>query len=265
MRALWLPDILTDAGFDVHVEPGWETRGSANWGPIKAIVCHHTAWPLNSQDYPSLRLVRDGRLPPDPSPVPGPLSQLGLGRSGKVYVLASGRANHAGVGSTPKGVVTFAGSSESIGIEAEHPGGSHTWTPVQYDAYVRLCVALADHLNLKTTQVLGHKEWAPGRKPDPNFPMALFRGDIERTRKEDEMAQFTEAEVQTLRELVNSINSVGSSGYFAEQIIRDIRKNVITKDELDTALAKLGGTGGGITQEQADARYVRSGQPVRIN
>ncbi len=45
MRALWLPDILTDAGFDVHVEPGWDKRGSDNWGPIKAVVCHHTAWP----------------------------------------------------------------------------------------------------------------------------------------------------------------------------------------------------------------------------
>lgn len=188
MRALWLADVIRDGGMQVVEVAGWQTRGSDNWGPVKALMAHHTATPASRPgDYPSLAIVRDGRLPPDPSPVPGPLSQLGLGRSGTVYVIASGKANHAGVGRTPPGVVTFAGSTESLGCEAEHPGGNAPWTPRQYDAYVQLFSIVADHLNLKTSQVVGHKEWAtpPGRKPDPTFPMGSFRADIDRVRSPD--------------------------------------------------------------------------------
>jgi hypothetical protein len=130
---------------------------------------------MTTTDYPSLALVRDGR--PD---VPGPLSQLGLGRSGRWYVIASGRANHAGMGHWPG----LAGSSESIGIEAEHPGGSTPWTDVQYDSYVAGVAALVDHLGSDTI-VIGHKEWAPTRKVDPTFDMSQFRRDV--TEWNDEM------------------------------------------------------------------------------
>lgn len=174
MRALWLPDVLRDSGLDVTVEPGWETRGISSWGPIKGVMCHHTATsPLAVGDYPSMRIVRDGRLPPDPSPVPGPLSQLGLGRSGRWYVIASGRANHAGAGSWSG----LAGSAESIGIEAEHPGGPHPWDQNQYESYVRGVATLKRHLG-PATIVIGHKEWAPTRKTDPSFSMSTFRADV---------------------------------------------------------------------------------------
>ncbi len=42
---------------------------------------------------PSLGVIRDGR-----PGLKGPLSQLGLGRDGAYYVIAAGRAQHAGRG-----------------------------------------------------------------------------------------------------------------------------------------------------------------------
>lgn len=172
MRLDSLPDMLS--GFDRHVEAGWASRGYDFAHPIRGVVCHHTATPASaSGDYPSLRIVRDGR--PD---LPGPLSQLGLGRSGKVYVIASGRANHAGAGSWKD----WLGNRDTIGIEAEHPGGSYPWTAVQYDAYVALCATLRDAFGLTTADIIGHKEWAPTRKPDPTFNMDTFRARMEQNR-----------------------------------------------------------------------------------
>lgn len=171
-RLLWLPDVIRDAGFDIHVEPGWETRGKTFYRSVKGVVCHHTATPQSRRgDYPSLQIVRDGRVD-----VPGPLSQLGLGRSGKkVYIIASGRANHAGAGSWPG----FYGNTDLIGIEAEHPGGSYGWPVDQYDAYVVLVEVLLKQLGKPAANAIGHKEWAPTRKVDPNFSMDRFRKDVE--------------------------------------------------------------------------------------
>lgn len=163
-----LADACRASGLRVVETPGWRTRGHGQMSSVETVVCHHTATPASAPgDYPSLRIVRDGR-----TGLPGPLSQLGLGRSGRVYVIAAGLAYHAGATRT---------SAESngcaIGIEAEHPGGSTPWGDRQYDAYVRLCAALCEHYRLTPARVLGHREVAvpPGRKPDPTFDLAAFR------------------------------------------------------------------------------------------
>lgn len=176
MRLTWLPDVISDAGLTVKVEPGWASRGAEFTEPIRGIVAHHTATPATAPgDYPTLRIVRDGR-----SDLPGPLAQLGLGRSGTVYVIASGRANHAGVGHWP-GIL---GNADTIGIEAEHPGTiSHPWPTVQLAAYYQLCAALADRLDLPTDRIIGHKEWAPSRKIDPvGIDMSHFRDSVQALR-----------------------------------------------------------------------------------
>lgn len=54
--------------------------------------------------------------------------------------------------------------------------------------------------------------------------------------KEEDRMAFTVKQEKVLKDLVASIESVDSSGYFAEGIIADMRKNVVTKDELDAAI-----------------------------
>lgn len=165
-----LADICRTSGLKVVEHPGWKTRGHGDLdrADIRTIVVHHTATPNSLEgDYPTMATVRDGR-----TGLPGPLSQLGLGRSGTVYVIAAGVSYHAG-----KTHSTDQNNWHAIGIEAEHPGGSTPWPPGQYSAYVRLCAALAKGYGLDVSRVQGHKEVAEptGRKSDPNFEMAQFR------------------------------------------------------------------------------------------
>lgn len=171
-----LADILRNAGLTVEEVEGWKTRGHGVMTSVKGILAHHTAGAATG-DFPSLRIVRDGR--PDLS---GPLSQLGLGRSGKWYVIAAGKSYHAGATIDD----SIFGNSNAIGIEAEATGvpstnvGHANWPEVQYQSYIRGVKALQAAYGIPAARVLGHKEAAvpAGRKPDPNFSMAEFRAAL---------------------------------------------------------------------------------------
>lgn len=179
---VWLADVLKDAGLKVAEQPGWMTRGKANVGPIKGVMCHHTAGGLEG-NMPSLRVVTEGR--PDLS---GPLSQLCLGRDGTFFVVAAGRANHAGRGSW-QGVTS--GNTHFVGIEAENSGHKpphargETWPAVQMEAYARGVAALLRHVDAGADMCCGHGEYAlpAGRKNDPLFDppmtMAAFRAQVQ--------------------------------------------------------------------------------------
>lgn len=167
------------SGLPYTLVPGWNNRGRREMSDIRVITAHHTATPRSLRptiDYPTMNVVKDGR-----PGLPGPLAQLGLGRSGRVYVIASGVANHAGVSRSSSWT-----NSHAIGIEAE--GAMEKWPQRQYDAYVRLCRALADEFGVP---VMGHKETAspPGRKNDPSFNMTQFRADIARAHLQPETPQ----------------------------------------------------------------------------
>lgn len=168
-----LADILRGAGLEVVEVAGWKTRGHGVMSAVRSILVHHTAG-ASTGDYPSLTVVRDGR-----TDLPGPLSQLGLSRTGKWYVIAAGKSYHAGATIDD----SIYGNSYSIGIEGEATGlpatneGHAYWPEIQYQSYVRGVRALQKAYGIPTSRVLGHREAAvpAGRKPDPNFSMAEFR------------------------------------------------------------------------------------------
>ena len=91
----WLADVLRAAGLNVAEQPGWKERGRGDVGEIKGVICHHTAGPPTG-NMPCLDVVTNGRT--GANALAGPLSQLCLGRDGTFYVVAAGRANHAGAG-----------------------------------------------------------------------------------------------------------------------------------------------------------------------
>jgi len=172
-----LADILRDAGLDVIEVDGWKTRGHSAMRSVKGILVHHTAGSATG-DFFSLEVVRDGR-----TDLPGPLAQLGLGRTGRWYVIAAGRCYHAGQTIDD----SIFGNYNAIGIEAESTGipadeiGHKYWPEVQWQSYVRGVQALQAAYGVPTEHVLGHKEAAfpLGRKPDPNFSMDEFRAALE--------------------------------------------------------------------------------------
>ncbi|MEA3061722.1 MAG: hypothetical protein QOJ94_1503 [Sphingomonadales bacterium] len=164
----WLPEVLRSAGLKVAEQPGWLTRGGP-MGQVRGVICHHTAGPRGG-NMPSLGIVTRGR-----SDLPGPLAQLGLGRDGTYYVIAAGRANHAGRGIW-RNIST--GNSSFIGIEAENCGtADDPWPEVQMEAYARGVAAILRRLGSDAGLCCGHKEYAlpRGRKPDPLFDMDEFR------------------------------------------------------------------------------------------
>lgn len=168
-RQLWLADKCREWGLVVSETVGWRERGKAAINP-RVLVLHHTAGPAKG-DYPSLGVVTNGR--PD---VPGPLANIGLGRTGTVYVIASGVSNNAGKGSW----CGVSGNANTIGIEAESVGTKDDWTPAQRLAYPLLCAALLDGMGRDTGWMCGHKEWTP-RKIDPAFwDMDVMRRDVQK-------------------------------------------------------------------------------------
>jgi N-acetyl-anhydromuramyl-L-alanine amidase AmpD len=169
----WLPTVLLDAGLKVAEQPGWQMRGRGDVGVIEGVICHHTAGPKTGI-MPSLAVVTNGR--PD---LPGPLSQLCLGRDGTFFIVAAGRANHAGAGNW-QGITT--GNGSFIGIEAENTGhttgpNADPWPAVQMDAYRRGVAAILKEIKADSIMCCGHKEYAlpVGRKIDPMFDMDDFR------------------------------------------------------------------------------------------
>jgi len=134
-------------------------------------MVHHTVGPRQG-NMPSLKVLRDGR-----AGLQGPLAQLGLGRDGTWYVIAAGRANHAGAGSW-KGVSD--GNSHFIGIECENTGGTDDlpWPAVQLTALRHGMAALLRHAGLGADACAGHKEYAPQRKIDPLLDMAELRREV---------------------------------------------------------------------------------------
>jgi peptidoglycan hydrolase-like protein with peptidoglycan-binding domain len=167
---VWLPEVLRNAGLKVAEVEGWANRGRGEMGRISGVMCHHTGT-STAGNMPTLNMLKTGR-----SDLPGPLAQLGLGRDGTFYVVAAGRANHAGGGKWG-GLAT--GNSNFIGIEAENGGRpSDAWPDVQMDAYSRGVAAILRYVGEGPEMCCGHKEYAPDRKIDPLFDMSRFRSTI---------------------------------------------------------------------------------------
>ena len=224
-----LAEACRKSGLPVQEVPGWRTRGHGNLYELQTIAVHHTATAKTAPgDYPSLGVVRDGR-----PGLPGPLSQLGLGRSGTVYVIAAGVAYHAGA--------TFEQRQDNwhaLGIEAEH-NGLDPWPVALVDAYARLCAALCEHYDLPPERVLGHKEIATprGRKTDPNFDMGAFRARVTEHLQGDDM---TDDDRELLRQIAADTKALRrSTAKVREKLARLIQKGSATRDDLADLLAAL--------------------------
>ena len=167
---------LRDYGLKVELYRGWQTRGSSSFAPRCAVV-HHDAIPTRWVAPPSILI--NGR-----SDLPGPLCNFALNAAGTVWMIAAGRANHAGTG----GWHGCVGNSSAWGTEAQNAGtGSQVWPDAQLDAYVALNAACCDFSNFDPSMVCRHAEWT-SRKIDAAGPwqgggnwsddMGRFRLDV---------------------------------------------------------------------------------------
>jgi hypothetical protein len=173
-----LADVLRAGGLRVVEIDGWKWRGYLNqqMAGVRSVITHWTATnPGAGGDYPTLGTILNGT-----ASTPGPLAQLGLGRSGTFYVCAAGLCNHAGV-------VDHVDHSNplAIGIEAEYHPDQGAWPDVQQRAYERGTAALSQHYRFPVSQIQGHYEVARpvGRKPDPSTLPGGMPGFRDRVQK----------------------------------------------------------------------------------
>lgn len=171
-RDTGLADRIRAKGVRVVEVAGWRGRGSSTFHPTGA-VHHHTAGSSRGT-APSLNTCIYGR-----PGLPGPLCQVMQSREANpgqdiAYVIADGRANHAGVGVW----LGVSGNSNYHGLEVEHTGTG----PVDARRHEISCRILAAMMEAPGSgrdprRVCEHYEFAtpPGRKIDfynldPPFP-----------------------------------------------------------------------------------------------
>lgn len=155
-RDLGIAARLRAVGLKVVEVAGWQTRGIADFHP-RLSVDHHTASAKGS-NVPALGICINGR-----SDLPGPLCHVLIARDNTCYVIASGKANHAGLG----GFFNVTGNSNCYGVERENTGtGTEPWREDQRVTAAKCHAALLKPLKPEYQRVCEHKEWAPTRKID---------------------------------------------------------------------------------------------------
>lgn len=151
-RATWLLPVLRDARCKVATVSGWEGRGrpssTGDFAPF-AVLNHHTGTKTKGA-RPTLGMCVRGR--PD---LPGPLCHILLARDGMAWLVAAGRANHAGL-SNGAGILSAGdGNWQMVGIEVETSGYEHM-TPQQVVALPLINAAIVRHLKRNETAVFLH-------------------------------------------------------------------------------------------------------------
>lgn len=166
---------LKDWRLAVVEVPGWQTRGSSLFDPRGHVLHHDVIRPMDS--VPDLILA--GRPEDD---LPGPLANFWLRRDGTVFLVAAGKANHAGEGHWKN----LSGNSSVWGTEMNNLGvAADEWPEEQLEAMARLAAATAEFSGFPVANVCFHREWAPDRKIDPHtLDPDAFRRHVELTTKE---------------------------------------------------------------------------------
>jgi len=146
MTYRWLHDMdqaLAAHGIPYVEEPNWRTTGRPasdfQFNP-QGVLCHHTASPAGTSDRTDINVIQAGN-----SSAPGPISQLYIGRSGTLYLIAAGRANHGGKGIRPGWDSSCQDMNELLlGIEGGNNGVGEHWSDAQTTIYGQVVNALCE-------------------------------------------------------------------------------------------------------------------------
>ena len=158
----WMADAFRKSGLKVLEVEGWKKRGRPGTFEPRGVVFHHTASGRKGGSAPSLGTVLNGR-----PGINGPLCNVLIGRDRTVRVIAAGRANHAGEGGPFRNIPKDSGNSFLIGVEVENDGVGEKWSPELLQTCDAVFAALLLGLRRQPDWLIGHREWAPGRKIDP--------------------------------------------------------------------------------------------------
>ena len=163
----WMADAFRHNGLRVREVQGWKIRGRPGTFAPRGVIFHHTASsPRAGDPAPQLGTILKGKMSNEGF-IHGPLANVLVARDGTVIVLAAGRANHAGKGGPFRNIPKNSGNSFLVGVEVENNGVGEKWSPQFLETLDVVFATLLIGLQRQTVWLIGHKEWAPGRKIDP--------------------------------------------------------------------------------------------------
>lgn len=172
-----LADVLRAAGVKVkemkytrgpHNGKSWKAVGYNNQGyadiPL-GIIWHHDASPASTPSNPDSYGALDWMMY-DGFGV-APAANAWVDRYGTWHLYSAGYSNHGGVGRWPKLGLYDNANAKMFGVETDHTTGE-AWPAAQIDSLRRGTAAILKHWGRPSANLIGHKEYAPGRKDDPD-------------------------------------------------------------------------------------------------
>lgn len=174
-----LPQKFRKADLEVRVVKGWKGRhASTTFFDPQGVLWHHTASSDQAGNNPALGICTNGR-----SDLPGPLCQILVGRNGVLWMVAAGRANHAGIGGPKHRIPEDSGNAYLIGFECENNGIGEKWSRKQLKALRIMFAVTLKFLDAEPYMLFGHKDWT-SRKIDPaNVNIDAMRKRVKKTMK----------------------------------------------------------------------------------
>jgi hypothetical protein len=277
MTYRWLDDLdlALDAGgvpyelvgpstLDPTGAQSWATRGrpysTGEFDPA-GVLCHHTASPAGTPDDADLNGILCGN-----SQAPGPVSQLYLGRTGIVYLVAAGRCNHGGQGIRPgwdDGCTDM--NAATVGIEAGNNGVGEPWPDVQIAAYTATVAALCSWYGWTVEQVWLHATTGPpsggcNSKIDPAGP---WRDQPDLTRDTWDLDVWRAAVTAAAPPSPPEDEMTDTDWSRMQGLIHDTVMGIVRSDEFNTYVTRDAQTGAheatlGIVRSEEYANIIRS-------
>jgi N-acetylmuramoyl-L-alanine amidase len=168
---------LRRQGVTVKATAGWQTRMRPDTFEPRGVMFHHTASNPAGGPTASLGTVVQGR----PN-LAGPLCELLVARDGTVFLISGGRSNHAGFGGPWINIPKDSGNRYTYGVEVENDGKHEPWSQDLLETCELVFATILLDLRRAPGWLMGHKEWAPVRKPDPSrIDMDRFRRRVAAT------------------------------------------------------------------------------------
>lgn len=244
--ATWLPAAFDKWGVRYVKVAGWEDRGrpmASGYFDPNASLTHHTGSTSSATNpAPSLRTLIEGR-----SDLSGPLSQVSTDYNGLTYIIAAGRANHAGTAKATMGNPAGDGNAMYLGNEVQ-TNGTQTMPKAQYDATVLVAAAIADHFGQTsaskvglhaTTSLSGKWDLGAGTgKSGVPYSITKFRADVTARliagppTQEDDVP----ADIETVKDIFTTYNILVNPD--DPSSVTDLSKRVTPSFVMEKAVAK---------------------------
>jgi hypothetical protein len=252
VRVTNLHQALLDQGLTVVLVAGHESRGYEFPTRPPGKIRHWTAGPI-SGETPCLGVCTNGR-----TGLPGPLCNCYQSRRvdhnglDVVYLVATGKANHAGEGSWNG----HSGNYKFLGLEIEWAGPTEKFQGVRRREETSLRVMRAFHAVSSGSpfDACEHREYAPTRKIDTNLNGAAMRAALTTTPPgDDDMSAKAEAQIDDLHNIFagRQPNNPGSTATRADTVLdnamwtgnrlRDVKEIAERADRNAAAAALLAG------------------------